>query len=310
MKGRTASFLLASVACTLALLSRSRPHSPIVALEHARAVPSQRHGRGELPGSLAFAGDQGPWSSSQLEAARAKILQEREDRVAEFEKQRNAGWETLNALKARSAGLMVDEGYYKHQAHLAKSEEEFYRRRAEKEDDAAWKAEKNAYAARKAAWTAQDEEEEELAAKNAIAVKNAELDDRLQQQYLTADKDAREQAQQLESIAARAYAVGLSPQGNDKLRRMHLADWAGGSPNWAGGSPKWAESYTPEEPGDAWGATMRVAGDGGSIPRWLRHGLKPETGQGGHDLLGGRWSSWNSKPTFIPNRLQSSDKRR
>ena len=295
--------LLASVACTLALLSRSRPHSAIVALEHAGAVPPQRRGLGELPVSLAFAGDQRPWSISQFEAERAKILQERKDRVAEFEKQRNAGWETLNALKARSASFMVDEGYYQHQAHLAKSEEEFYRRRAEKEDDAAWKAEKNAYAAREGALTAQDEEEEELAAKNAIAVKNAELDDRLQQQYLTAEKDAREQAQQLETIAARAYAVGLSPQGNDKLRRMHLADWAGGSPNWA-------KSYTPEEPGDAWGATMRVAGDGGSIPRWLRHGLKPEAGQGGHDLLGGRWSSWNSKPTFIPSRLQSSDKRR
>lgn len=202
---------------------------------------------------------------------------------------------------------MVDEGYYRHQAHLAKAEEEFNRRRAEQEDDAAEEAEERAYSAHKIALEAEDDEQAAIDAKHAALAKATDLDWGMRQRYLAVEQAANARARQLEAAAAHAYAVGLSAtgeNGEDRRQRSNLAQWEGGSAAWSeSAAPDEAPEDRPTQPADAWGQ-MHVAGS--SVPRWLRHGLPAEP-NAGSDLLGGRWSSFEgSAPTFLPSRLQPS----
>jgi hypothetical protein len=242
----------------------------------------------------------------RFDAARAQIRRDRADLNAEFKKQRNAGRETLNALKARSASAMVDEGYYQHQAQIAKAEEDFKRRRAEQEDDAAEEAEERAYSARKMALQAADDEQAAIDEKHVALAKAADLDRILRQRYLTVDQAAKARARQLEAVAAHAYAVGLSATGetgDDRRQRSNLAQWEGGSAAWAESATPDVENR-PSQPADAWGQ-MHVAGAANSVPRWLRHGLSAVP-NAGSDPLGGRWTSFeDSEHTFIPSRLQA-----
>jgi len=94
----------------------------------------------------------------RLAAEKTKIMQERQDQRDTAERNSKVGWERIAALKSKSASSMADEEYYQDKRHLAKSQLDFSRSRAQATESDVLAAKLAAFTAQQAAESAHEKE--------------------------------------------------------------------------------------------------------------------------------------------------------